>query len=160
MRKDLLRAFAAPVHRKGDALIEKREIGFLLAAVQLFRWEILKLRIEIAVLWTGASPGAEHFVISCVDLIIREGRRDRSVGGLCWHGHIPTGNRSTGNTAREKSYSPSIAPRGRGVLRLPSVPFRTDAGYAHSLLDEYGCADFPYGPATGVDCFLRPSTSL
>src|ERR1022692_979141 len=36
MREDLLRALGAPVHGKGDALVEKREIGFLLEAIQLF----------------------------------------------------------------------------------------------------------------------------
>ena len=88
MRKDLLRGFGTAVHRKGDALVEEREIGFVLAAVQFFGWKIQKLRVEIPVMRPGASAGKKHLVISCGDLIIGERRRHRGVvGGLCGHGH-------------------------------------------------------------------------
>src|ERR1019366_1405258 len=65
----------------------RREIGFLLEAIQLFGGKVQKLRVEIPVMRPRPSVGAEHFVISRAHRIIAEGRGHLKVSGLCWRGH-------------------------------------------------------------------------
>jgi hypothetical protein len=67
-------AFLVAVDGEGDAFVEEREVGGLLAFAQLFRGQAQQRLMERAVLRAGHAGRLEHLVIRFVELVVHEGR--------------------------------------------------------------------------------------
>lgn len=74
VRENLLRALFAAVHGEGYPLMQKRSIGSLLAAAQLLWWHLTQTFMQTLIARARRARGLEHFVVSAVEFVVREGR--------------------------------------------------------------------------------------
>ena len=75
--EDALGALLVAVDGKRDALVQEREVGLLAAAAELVGRHRLQELEQGAVLRARLTGGGEHLIVSDVELIAREGWRER-----------------------------------------------------------------------------------
>ena len=71
--EDALGSLFAAVHGKGNAFVEEREVGGLLAAAQFFGRQLEERLVQCAVMLARNAGRGKHFVISGIDLIVHKG---------------------------------------------------------------------------------------
>ena len=78
--KDALRAFVVAVHRKGDALMQKREVGRLLALAHFLGRQLQQRLEKRLIVRTRHSRRLEHLVVGAVELVIPKWRPKQARG--------------------------------------------------------------------------------
>ncbi len=77
VRKNALGAFVVSIDSKGDALMQEREIGGLLALAQFFGWEFQQTLEQRLIVRPRHPRGRKHFIVGCVELIVAERRAEK-----------------------------------------------------------------------------------
>ena len=70
--KNSLRPLFATVHRKGDTLVQKRQVGRLLTAAQFLRSEFQQGLLQRAVVSPGHARRHEHLIVRDINLVVHK----------------------------------------------------------------------------------------
>src|ERR1700746_3258558 len=87
VRKDSLCALVAPINGERNALIEEGLVRLMFAALQLVPPQIQEQVVQRAILFSRMVYGAEHLVISAVQLIPVKGFGTAAIGCIRFCNH-------------------------------------------------------------------------